>query len=238
MFKGSVIKNFNNAVTSYNESAIVQKIAAANLKALLKLYIEYIPLNILEIGCGTGLFTKAIIEMYSGTHFVICDIADEMVKKCQSIIEQKSAVFVVADGEKIENKYFHLIVSNLVFQWFNDLHSFLNKVVANNNELFFSIFTDGSFYEWQLLCDRFDIESGIIKFPTINELQADGCVVIKTQQMTLEYPSLLQFLTSLKNIGAVAPKRYYNRQNLFKIVKNYKGKLDITYNIAYVYHKK
>lgn len=53
--------NFNKYFSSYNVNGIVQKKAAETLSKMLSEDMEKYE-NILEIGCGTGFFTRELIK--------------------------------------------------------------------------------------------------------------------------------------------------------------------------------
>src|SRR3712207_7303503 len=64
-------KHFN----SYEENAIVQKKVAQNLAQFFT-EIPHSPKTILEIGCGTGIFSREILKYFPNTNLSLNDIFD------------------------------------------------------------------------------------------------------------------------------------------------------------------
>ncbi len=128
--------NFNKKFDSYDENAIVQKKVASHLIELIKEIkndknsFE----SILEIGCGTGIFTREFLKSYSPNKIILNDFFQ--VERFLNNIPYNS--FLVGDILKIELPKVETIVSSSVFQWISPLEKLIEKLSFCKN-LYFSI---------------------------------------------------------------------------------------------------
>ena len=74
MDKTEIKCRFRRSVESYEENATVQKLIAERLFQLLEKYSEEVLFRILEVGCGTGLFTRKLKRKCEDSILVINDI--------------------------------------------------------------------------------------------------------------------------------------------------------------------
>jgi ubiquinone/menaquinone biosynthesis C-methylase UbiE len=86
--------------------------------------------TVLDVGCGTGLTTLAVVKKCGGQgKFYGIDISPKMIKQAQVNAEAQGfsdCVFIVGDAETLDypDNYFDVVFSNSVFHWF------LNKLSA------------------------------------------------------------------------------------------------------------
>jgi len=78
-------------------------------------------LKILEPGCGTGLYTRMLLDAFRGASVFGVDVSQAMVRVAKRGIGDPRARFAVADAEEIATGSFDLVTSNAVFQWFLSL---------------------------------------------------------------------------------------------------------------------
>lgn len=107
--------------------------------------------RILDIGCGTGNYTKLLRRKFPHAEIKAIDISGEMIKIAREKLRDKSIEFVTRDAEKIGSKEsFDLISSNASFQWFTNLRETLlnyKKLLNKNGIMLFSTFGPLTFYE-------------------------------------------------------------------------------------------
>lgn len=110
-------RRFRRALASYEKAGVVQRRMAERLAGALAELSSFYP-RVLEIGAGTGFFTRAAKERFSWSLYLACDLLPE----CAAFLKPLGVRFVVADGEDPAwvRGSFDLIVSNAVFQWFED----------------------------------------------------------------------------------------------------------------------
>ena len=87
-------------------------------------------LKILEPGCGTGLYTRMLLDAFHGASVFGVDISEAMVRVAKRGIDDPRARFAVADAEEIARGNYDLITSNAAFQWFLSLPRTLVRMAS------------------------------------------------------------------------------------------------------------
>lgn len=145
-------KQFEKSFDTYNKNAIVQQFLAEKLSSeVAKINKKFE--NVLELGCGTGLLTSELKNKISFEKYFANDIVEKSEKYVKNIIP--SAQFYIGDARKIKPvQKMDLIISNAMFQWFENLEkvgeiykNFLNK----DGILAFSTFTKENYKEIKAL---------------------------------------------------------------------------------------
>ncbi|MCQ9207163.1 MAG: malonyl-ACP O-methyltransferase BioC [Omnitrophica bacterium] len=149
MVKKTVIKNnFSRNAESYDKYSSVQRNSARKLISILPVG-EF--KKILDIGCGTGLYTGFLRERFRSSNIKALDISREMIEIAKDKLRESSIEFVVGDAEKAKfSENYDLITSNASFQWFDDLGKVLRlykKLLNEKGIMLFSIFGPRTFYE-------------------------------------------------------------------------------------------
>lgn len=107
--------------------------------------------NILELGCGTGNFTRLLRKKFKQARLKALDISPEMVAVCRKKFPDEKLEFIIADAEELElSESFDLVASNATFQWFSDLEDALTKFsgcLRKGGEILFSTFGPKTFWE-------------------------------------------------------------------------------------------
>jgi malonyl-CoA O-methyltransferase len=210
-FLSPVAESFDKGAQKYDASAQVQRQAADLLAAELICLKPNLPDGaVLEIGCGTGLFTRHLIRLCAEREVTASDISSEMLKACQSNVP-KGCSFVLLDADEAHlASKFALIASAFSAQWFKQLDGTLDKLMnllVPGGCLLFSVPTEDSFPEWKSMCAR----SGVLF--TGNQLPAKQDFLTFAQQrgfasnfwskrIRFDYSSSLAFFKSLKDLGA------------------------------------
>lgn len=140
LFGGNM--NFNKYFSSYNVNGIVQKKAAETLSKMLSEDIEKCD-NILEIGCGTGFFTRELIKKVRSSSLTVNDLFD--TRNYLNDIQYKE--FLHGDMKKFLNKKYDYIVSSSCFQWSDNLDELLKLISLCSKNLVFSIYLKGNMKE-------------------------------------------------------------------------------------------
>lgn len=134
--------NFNKYFSSYNVNGIVQKKAAETLSKMLSEDMEKYE-NILEIGCGTGFFTRELIKKVRSSSLTVNDLFD--TRNYLNDIQYKE--FLHGDMKKFLNKKYDYIVSSSCFQWSDNLDELLKLLSLCSKNLIFSIYLKGNMKE-------------------------------------------------------------------------------------------
>lgn len=214
--RGRIAAAFGRA-KGYNNDAIVQRAAAAQLAQWLAR--GELPPNprILEIGCGTGFLTRSLSDAIGPARWTVSDIAPEMVERARNALRIE-ADFRVIDGEAVDPTLgrFDLIVSNMAFQWFVDLASAvarLSALLEPAGILAFSTMAAGSFAEWKEALAAEGLESGTPPYPDRRALAALAPSGLRAEVAMVDLPQeqsdARTFLRRLKAIGASTPMPGY-----------------------------
>lgn len=146
--KETVKKNFSKYARYYDRYCTIQNLCASRL-------ISKIKKNgfdrILDIGCGTGNYTRLLRDEFPKARIKAIDISPEMIEVAKEKLQDRMIEFIVSDGEAIDlDEQFGLISSNVSFQWFEDLEKTLSRyegLLDEKGVILFSIFGPFTFYE-------------------------------------------------------------------------------------------
>jgi len=211
------IRDAFSAARDYDRHARVQQVVARRLaKRIAALALPPQP-RILEIGCGTGFLTQALIEEGLGGDWLITDIAPAMVERCRARIGDvaglaESRRFALLDGEYGDPGTagaFDLVCSSLVMQWFDDPAPALARKLgwlAPDGHCLFATLASGSFAEWRNAHEAEGLPCGTPRFPALDAMEAicpqARSGALSVEQLVERHTSGLSFMRALKAIGA------------------------------------
>ncbi len=146
--KNTVARNFSRYAHIYDKYADIQRLAAEGLiKELPSNGIK----NILEIGCGTGNYTRLLRERFKDSSIKALDISRRMIEVAKEKFPEGKIDFILVDAEEVNiNDKFDLITSNAAFQWFNNLERVFvryKKALKKNGVIAFTSFGPFTFLE-------------------------------------------------------------------------------------------
>ncbi|OGV38559.1 MAG: hypothetical protein A2020_00525 [Lentisphaerae bacterium GWF2_45_14] len=211
--KENIAENFSRSSFSYAEHAFVQKRAAGKLYDMLN-NLNPQPEKIIEIGCGTGFLTEKLFAGFPEASFLICDLSDEMLKRCKTENPELRGNVVYKACDALDAlafpETFDLAVSGLTFQWMEDT---LPVVIKNIYEklnhggaLAFSTLTDKTFPK---LREAFASAGSIFPGPQLYPAQdiRSMCSIFETCRFSeeteyVDFASPLDFLRHIKRTGA------------------------------------
>lgn len=244
MINKELVKNsFRKNLKTYDENAVVQKIMAENL-------VKLIPCKnfkkVLEIGIGTGFFTKLLAEKINYKDFYANDIVFECSKYLNHVI--RGAVFVNGDIEDvIIPASLDLVISNATFQWINNLDDIFQKISDSlnpNGDFVFSTFGVKNFIE---LKDSANIGLDYLPYEELKELLKKhfDIVEIREEEEKVHFKRFRDILKHIKltGVNGVSNNRY-KISELKEIEQKYSEKYKqdkcfvLTYNPIYVHVKK
>ncbi len=224
-FESRIIESFSKYVNSYERNAQLQKSMAERLASLLP---EPLPPKILEVGCGTGIFTRHILAK-GAQEIVLNDIAPAMVEYLKNHLEFFGKVsFQIGNAEFLNFSEFDLIGGNAVFQWFQNPKTTLKKLgqgLNKNGTLIFSTFGPRTLKEFR--------ETASLEGPTKLLTQNNWELLLKSADLDLNnfqietreifFPNTRQLLKNLQQIGA-APLKKFGPGGLRSVISKYDQK--------------
>ncbi|MCC8142790.1 MAG: methyltransferase domain-containing protein [Tannerellaceae bacterium] len=126
-------RRFSRAISTYDQHALAQQQICNRLAGLVSRYAGNRFGRILEIGCGTGGFTRLLKQQCQVEEWVINDLCTGYENQIRKIIGAPSNLhYIAGDAEKInfEGK-FELITAASAIQWFTNPAAFLKRLGGN-----------------------------------------------------------------------------------------------------------
>lgn len=146
-------RKFDRACLTYDEAAVAQQQIARHLSAIWEVYQQkhrFRPATALEIGCGTGGFTRYLQQSCASALWTLNDLYPTCADKALSYCAEGTR-FVCADAAtKAWNGRYQLIASSSVFQWIPEPESFVGRLAGcqrRGDVLLFSTFLPGNLVE-------------------------------------------------------------------------------------------
>ena len=204
---------FGAAADHYDDHAAPQRAAAALLADLAQRQRPDGVRRILEVGCGTGLLTRHIQTRWPTAELVVTDLSPDMLAHTAKG-GFVAGTFLTMDGEAppFEGPWFDLILSNLAFQWFDDLAEGIARLAGllrPGGSLIFSTMGEGSFARWRQAHAACGLTPGVPAYPSLADLRAlldryDDAFAFD-EDYALSCRGAKGLIAHLKGIGAVVP---------------------------------
>ena len=128
MDKGLIRRRFARAASTYSERADAQRRIAEQMTRLI---VRYVPRsayrNVLEVGCGTGVFTRMLLHRTHPSRLWLNDICPEMENRLTDVLNERIR-FCAGDAEQMDfpgNQ--GLIASCSAVQWFDSPERFFRR---------------------------------------------------------------------------------------------------------------
>ena len=210
MDKKTIVKNFSRYAHMYDRYSNVQRKAAFELLNMIK---KDRFTKIMEMGCGTGNYTRLLREKFKKARIKAVDISYKMIEVASDKLRDKGIEFIVKDAENMNlDEEFDLITSNACFQWFEDLGQALLKykiLLKENGSILFSAF--GPFTFWELnsalrsvLKDNSIAAVEFIPMEETKRILFNNFKEVRIKETRYEesFPSLIDLLNKIKYTGA------------------------------------
>ena len=136
---------------TYNTLAVVQEEICNQLDQLLASSGPDIIQRGLEIGAGTGFFTRRLVRRYPSTQWFINDLADGAEHYLTPLLQGVDTTYLWGDAETLTfPDHLDLVASASTIQWFDALPAFLRQIhqqLNPNGALIISTFGPENFRE-------------------------------------------------------------------------------------------
>lgn len=207
--KRQVAESFGRAAATYDQAAEFQRNVGRDLLGLLpggrKVF------DILDLGCGTGYFTRALAEHFERP-VVGLDLAEGMLRYARGRSDG-AGDWVVADAEAlpVRSASQDLLFSSLALQWCPSLEKALaegRRVLRPGGCMAFSTLVEGSLDELRQSWRAVDGYVHVNRFGSRIELQAQlaaagfNCWECRVEPYVLHYGQLSELTRELKALGA------------------------------------
>jgi malonyl-CoA O-methyltransferase len=200
----AIAQSFGACARTYDEHADLQRTVAERLARLLP------PLaapRVLELGCGTGLFSRHLLSRYPDGTFLLTDLAPSMVEQCRLYINGlgKRLSFEVMDAARpTADGRFDLIAMSMTLHWLADPEAALATLrthLAPNGVLVFATLGGESFPEWRDVLAAQGLPNGVLD---ITELPG----IVDEERLIVDADTL-GFLRRMKAVGGLTPREGY-----------------------------
>jgi malonyl-CoA O-methyltransferase len=207
--KRQVAASFSRAAASYDAVAELQRSVGAQL--LARLPAELQPRRWLDLGSGTGHFTRALAERFGAAEGLALDIAEGMLRHARP--QGGAAYFVAGDAEALplQDASVDLLFSSLALQWCGDFPRVLSeaqRVLRPGGVLAFSSLCVGTLQELRdswLAVDGFVHVNRFRRFEDYQQMCAASglqSLTLQRQAEVLHFPDLRSLTDSLRDLGA------------------------------------
>lgn len=250
-----ISKAFNQHAADYELAAKVQQEIGERLLERL-LYLKMVPQRILDLGCGTGYFSRELAKMYPQAQIVGLDVALNMLAQARKKHSwRRKWPLVAADMQQLPfaDGAFDLVFANQVLHWSESLSTVfreLNRVMRAQGCLMFTTLGPDTFKELKEAWSTADTHAHVNEFPDMHDV--GDCLmgehflepVVDMELLSMHYGSLAQLVRSLKNQGVKNINAQRNHgltgkaswktfeQNYTALQTN-NGKYPLTYEVVY-----
>jgi len=210
MDKTLIVKNFSKSAKYYDKYSLIQDLCASKLiRKLDQGSFE----KILDIGCGTGNFTRLLRNRFCEAQITAVDISRQMIKVAKEKFSGERIEFARLDGESLKlSEKFDLITSNAAFQWFGNLKRALSRyteLLTSDGMIIFSTFGPGTFKELgESLSKLLGQDAGLASKQFLSAKRVENAMkaVFSKSEIEIEvyrkrYVSLIELLKTIKYTG-------------------------------------
>lgn len=248
MDKDLIRSRFSKAVNSYHESAVIQRRIAEKMLRLIRENIGKELHVLLEIGCGTGVFSHLLLENIHSQKMILNDICPEMRMKIAGILNENNS-FLCGDAETIVfPSPIDLVTSCSTIQWFGNVDAFFDKCSRSlKKEGFIAFATFGK----ENMKEVNTLTRITLKYHSKSELEekliVSGFEIIHSEEEIIEVPfkTPLSVLHHLRQTGVTGIQKFsWTKQKLQQYNDDYNrryrngGYVSLTYNPIFIIAKK
>ena len=221
-FEQKVIESFSKHAKTYDRHAQLQRSMAERLAALIP---NLFPQIILEIGCGTGVFTRHLLAR-SPSVLILNDIAPLMIEHLKTHLKIPSqSKILVGNAERIPIPKVNLIAGNAVFQWFQNPQNTLQRFHASLSKsgyLAFSTFGPKTLEEFRIAA-QFEGPTNLLpqkQWKTLITRIGFDVLTFETETRQIFFENTKALIKNLQQIGA-APLRILKPGELRQLIRDY-----------------
>ena len=175
------------------------------------------PLSGLELGCGTGHLSRALLDRFPGMDLLCTDLSEAMVARARDGWDRpRPPRWRILDGRApvLPGRRFDLVASSAMVQWFPRLEPHLlacRELAAPDGLLAISGFADDHFPELERILRGepfgYPPGPGHSRGEVEAALAASGWTPLRLEfaEIPWKYPSAVAFLEHLRSSGANRP---------------------------------
>lgn len=252
--KRQVARSFGRAAATYDSVAQLQRDVGRQL-------FQYLPADlpgstkVMDLGAGTGFFTRQLASRYPDADILGVDIAEGMLRYARQQEAGGSVHWLCGDAEQLPlaDASLDLVFSSLAIQWCENLQQLmgeLKRVLAPGGHLLLATLGPNTLHELKSAWQQVD------RYVHVNQFQAQDSVRLAAvaaglkinhfavEQRVLHFDRLTELTRDLKalgahNINAGKPEGLTGRQRIAAFRAAYEGYreaagLPATYEVFYL----
>ena len=243
---------FDKSAKDYESVAKIQLEIGKRLFERLE-YFKFEPKRILDLGCGSGVFTRMLRKKYPKAQVYGLDAAFNMLSQAK---QKKSwrTKFALFNGDiehlPFASGCFDLIFSNQVIHWVNSrqvLFAEIKRVLSNEGVFLFTTLGPDTFLEIKQAWQHSDCAhvNEFVDMHDVGDVLLDNKFidpVMDMEKITLHYTSVEKLVADLKaqgvkNIHANRSKGLMGKQSWQRFLSQYPqaqtGAYPLTYEVVY-----
>ncbi len=206
----TIKRNFSRYASFYDDYSGVQNRVGQKL-------IDFVEQNsfdkILDVGCGTGNYTRLLCRQFPDAAVKALDICPQMISIAERKLAGNKIEFMIADAETaVFNRTFDLITSNACFQWFDNTETVImnySDLLNDNGTILFSVFGPQTFHRLRRCLERLykkEVRTSSSGFITAGEIEQIlgkyfNDFFVEEQIIEETYDSLWSLLNTIKYTG-------------------------------------
>ena len=255
----AIRKSFNAIATDYEKNAVLQKEVLSRLLERLgdeqKLDPKLQPKQLLDLGCGTGWASPALLQLFPDVEITAIDFAPNMLAQ---VVSHKQVKTVVSDAHKlpIDDASVDIVFANMLLHWCNEGDVFTEclRILKPDGLLIMSSLGETSLVELKHAWLSVDKKPHVHNFPALHNLGDDLLqtgfeqVVVNTEIITLTYIDIIALMKDIKasgnhNVDEDRNKGMMARAQLQQLTHAYDefradGRIPASYEVVYLRAKK
>jgi malonyl-CoA O-methyltransferase len=210
--KKLIQRHFNGKASGYESSAVLQRDVGQQMLQRLD-YVALKPEVILDLGCGTGVSVKSLMQRYRHARVMAVDISPCMLQQTRKKSGWwRKPALICGDAEclSLADQSVDLVYSNLMLQWCDPGKVFAEilRVLRPEGLLMFSTFGPDTLKELRYSWSQVDEKIHVNQFTDMHilgdELMRAGFAspVMDMDITQLTYQHAYDVMRDLKSIGA------------------------------------
>ena len=211
--KGKARRSFDQAAAGYDAVAVLQHEIGRRVLERLS-FMRVSPQRVVDLGCGTGLTTDALLKLYPKSQLVALDFSMGMLQQTRRRgrwLRRPRCLCADLDALPLASASCDLVFANAALQWSSDPASVfrdIQRVLRPGGLVIFTSFGPDTLVELRTAWAEVDENPHVHGFIDMHDygdmLMQAGFAdpVMDVERMTLTYDDPLQLMREIRAIGA------------------------------------